>query len=65
MVIGKWHYRDIPQKIDNDILSFSIDTIRKEKNRLIIVSFIVGFLLVISVFHIVLLKICNKKKISE
>ncbi len=62
VIIGKWHYQDIPQKIDNNILSFSIDTIRKEKNRLLIFSFMVGFFLVISVFHIVLLKICNKKK---
>ena len=57
-IIGKWHYNNLPafNALEKDYSSFVLDTYRKDKNTLIISTFIAGFIMVVCVFHIVTLK---------
>ncbi len=57
-IIGKWHYNNLPDPnaSGQDYFAFVLDSYRKDKNVLIISLFITGFVMVVSVFHIVTLK---------
>ena len=59
-IIGKWHSGNIPSGIQNDLMSYSLDKMLLSKSRLVICSFIAGFLLFITLFHYCLIRLCGK-----
>ncbi len=61
-IIGKWHSRNIPGNIKNNLMSYSLNRIQAEKSELIVYSFIVSFLLFVSLFHFFTLRLCGKIK---
>ncbi len=63
-IIGKWHSRNIPSTTDSDLMSYSLSKMRQGKERLIIFSYVVGFLVFISLFHYCTLRLCGKIKES-
>jgi uncharacterized membrane protein YphA (DoxX/SURF4 family) len=60
-ILGKWHAGNIPEGIESNLMSYSLDKIRMEKSKLIIYSLIVSFLLFISLFHFLTLRFCSRK----
>jgi uncharacterized membrane protein YphA (DoxX/SURF4 family) len=62
-IIGKWHYNNFPDfnASEQNYSSFVLDLHRKDKERLIISLFIACFIMVVSVFHIVTLKLRKDK----
>jgi uncharacterized membrane protein YphA (DoxX/SURF4 family) len=59
-IIGKWHSGNIPSGIQNDLMSYALNKQHLSKSRLIIWSFITGFLLFITLFHYCLIRLCVK-----
>jgi uncharacterized membrane protein YphA (DoxX/SURF4 family) len=57
-IMGKWHYNNLPafNASEQNYFSFILDSCREDKETLIIILFITGFVMVASVFHIVTLK---------
>ena len=62
-IIGKWHYNNFPDfnVTEQNYASYVLDLQRKDKERLSIYLSIVGFLMVLSVFHMIILKAKVKK----
>jgi len=59
-IIGKWHSRIIPDKIEGNLMSYSIGKLRAEKSRLIVYSFIASFLLFVLMFHLYTIRFCGR-----
>jgi uncharacterized membrane protein YphA (DoxX/SURF4 family) len=59
-ILGKWHSRNIPERINGNLMSYSIGRIRVEKSRLIIYSFIASFLLFVMMFHLITIRFCRR-----
>lgn len=53
VVIGKWHHRNIPD-FKSNLLSFSLDQMKKQNSNLIVFLISSIFLLSVSVFHLFL-----------
>jgi len=64
VVLGMWHYRNIPQFSDN-LLAFSVDQLRKSKSKNSVYLIVTSFLLLIFIFHSVTQSVCNKMTISK
>lgn len=59
-IIGKWHYRKIPEKMKGDLLSFSVSRIRAAKSGWITAGFITGFFLFITLIYLLVFRFCKK-----
>lgn len=59
-VIGKWHFRNVPD-FGKNLLAFSLEQLNDKKENMFIYFIISGFLLFASVFHIVARK-CKKQE---
>ncbi|HJX70708.1 MAG TPA: BT_3928 family protein [Bacteroidales bacterium] len=59
-IMGKWHSRNIPDKIEGNLMSYSIGKLRMEKSRLIVYSFIASFLLFFLLFHFYTIRFCRR-----
>ncbi len=51
IIIGKWHYRNIPGKMKGDLLAFTLNQMRIAKSRLVICFLGFGFILLLLLYH--------------
>jgi hypothetical protein len=63
-ILGKWHYNNLPvfKVSGQNYTSFTLDLQRKNKEKLIIYLFIVSFIMILSVFHLMISK--NSREIN-
>lgn len=62
-IIGKWHYNNFPDFniSEHNYTSYVLDLQIKDKDRLYIYLFVLSFIVVLSVFHLIILKAGVKK----
>ncbi|MBN2610099.1 MAG: DoxX family membrane protein [Bacteroidales bacterium] len=63
VIIGKWHFRNIPYECEGDLLAFSLNEQRISRSRMSVVISALGIMIIALVFH--LLNKEGKRKTSR